>query len=95
MMSLTLSLTEAEEAVLAAKARAQGTTPEALVREVIEPLFDAGAQQTQARERPNRSIAEVIVDRMKSLPPGVLERLPIDGASEHDHYLYGSPKRNG
>lgn len=94
-MSLTLLLTEAEEAVLAAKARAQGTTPEALVREVIEPLFDTGPEQARAGERPTRGIAEVIVERMKSLPPDVFEHLPIDGASEHDHYLYGSPKRNG
>jgi|HubBroStandDraft_1064217.scaffolds.fasta_scaffold1265675_2 hypothetical protein len=94
-MSLILSLTEAEEAVLAAKARARGTTPEALVREVIEPLFDTGSEQVGSGERPTRSIAETIVERMKSLPPAVFERLPNDGASEHDHYLYGSPKRNG
>ena len=94
-MSLTLSLTEAEEAALAAKARAQGTTPEALVREVIEPLLDASPEQLRAGGRPNRSIAEVIVERMKNLPPDVFDRLPNDGASEHDHYLYGSPKRNG
>ena len=24
----------------------------------------------------------------------VFDRLPADGASEHDHHLYGSPKRN-
>jgi bifunctional DNA-binding transcriptional regulator/antitoxin component of YhaV-PrlF toxin-antitoxin module len=26
-------------------------------------------------------------------PPEELEKPPIDGASQHDHYLYGSPKR--
>jgi hypothetical protein len=29
-----------------------------------------------------------------ALPEAVFEKLPQDGASEHDHYLYGSPKRN-
>jgi len=30
---------------------------------------------------------------MEDLPDDVLERLPIDGAAQHDHYIYGSPKR--
>jgi Arc/MetJ-type ribon-helix-helix transcriptional regulator len=37
---------------------------------------------------------ERITERMKRLPPEVFDGLPRDGASEHDHYLYGSPKRN-
>jgi Arc/MetJ-type ribon-helix-helix transcriptional regulator len=37
---------------------------------------------------------ERITERMKLLPPEVFDSLPRDGASEHDHYLYGSPKRN-
>jgi hypothetical protein len=28
-----------------------------------------------------------------ALPDEVFERLPRDGAGEHDHYLYGAPKR--
>ena len=31
---------------------------------------------------------------LHALPDAVFERLPADGASEHDHYLYGAPKRN-
>jgi hypothetical protein len=31
---------------------------------------------------------------MHSLPDDVFEHLPTDGASEHDHYLYGLPRRN-
>ena len=38
-MSLTLPLTAAGEAKLAAQARAKGTTPEALVRQAIEPIL--------------------------------------------------------
>jgi hypothetical protein len=30
--------------------------------------------------------------RMHSLPE--FDRLPADGASEHDHYVYGSPRRS-
>lgn len=32
--------------------------------------------------------------RFKDVPEEVWERMPTDGASEHDHYLYGWPKRN-
>ena len=27
------------------------------------------------------------------IPPEELDKLPTDGASQHDHYLYGTPKR--
>ncbi len=30
----------------------------------------------------------------EALPDEVFDNLPADGATEHDHYLYGSPKRN-
>lgn len=30
---------------------------------------------------------------LKDVPPEDLEALPADGAFNHDHYLYGAPKR--
>jgi len=39
------------------------------------------------------SLAERIVARAHSLPPEVLDGLPDDLAAQHDHYLYGTPKR--
>jgi predicted DNA-binding antitoxin AbrB/MazE fold protein len=39
------------------------------------------------------SLAERIVARARALPPETLDRLPPDGASQHDHYIYGTPKR--
>jgi antitoxin component of MazEF toxin-antitoxin module len=38
-------------------------------------------------------LAERIADRARSLPPEVLDALPNDLAAQHDHYLYGTPKR--
>jgi len=40
-MNLTLPLTPAEEAKLLAKARADGTTPEQVVRMAVEPILAA------------------------------------------------------
>jgi hypothetical protein len=40
-----------------------------------------------------RHISEVIRHNMRDVPPEILEQLPTDGASQHDHYIYGLPKR--
>ena len=42
-------------------------------------------------DRP-RHISEVILENMREVPQEVLDQLPRDGASQHDHYLYGTPK---
>ncbi|MBV5272627.1 MAG: antitoxin family protein [Lamprocystis purpurea] len=31
---------------------------------------------------------------MRDIPEDLLNALPTDGASQHDHYLYGAPKRS-
>ncbi|HMF36878.1 MAG TPA: hypothetical protein VKF17_09575 [Isosphaeraceae bacterium] len=40
-----------------------------------------------------KSIGEIIDELMSDLPDEVLDRLPVDGATQHDHYIYGTPKR--
>ena len=35
-----------------------------------------------------------IVEEMADAPEEVLAQLPTDGAENHDHYLYGWPKRS-
>jgi bifunctional DNA-binding transcriptional regulator/antitoxin component of YhaV-PrlF toxin-antitoxin module len=42
---------------------------------------------------PQPTLAERIVTRANSLPPDALDGLPDDLASQHDHYLYGTPRR--
>jgi antitoxin component of MazEF toxin-antitoxin module len=44
-------------------------------------------------QRPRRPIWEEILDLVKDIPPEELDKLPTDGASQHDHYIYGTPKR--
>jgi bifunctional DNA-binding transcriptional regulator/antitoxin component of YhaV-PrlF toxin-antitoxin module len=39
------------------------------------------------------TLAERIVARARALPQETLDLLPADGASQHDHYIYGTPKR--
>ncbi len=38
-------------------------------------------------------IWQVLSESMQDLPPEDLAALPTDGATNHDHYIYGLPKR--
>jgi len=46
------------------------------------------------QELDDRPIWEVITEVMKDVPDEVFDRLPKDGASQVDHYIYGLPKRS-
>jgi predicted DNA-binding antitoxin AbrB/MazE fold protein len=59
-----------------------------------QPLpFKEQERVTITVEPAGPSLAERIAARAAALPPEVLDRLPPDGASQHDHYIYGTPKR--
>ena len=60
---------------------------------LIEPEEDARGAQHERAEAADRSIWEEIDEIMRGVPEDVLRRVPADGAEEHDHYLYGSPKK--
>ncbi len=38
-------------------------------------------------------IWKLFAEAFKDVPEEELERLPTDGATQHDHYIYGTPKR--
>jgi hypothetical protein len=64
------------------------------VREAVDKmLFDAARLTTAKTDQ--RTVLEIFEEGINDIPLEEYEKLPIDGASEHDHYLYGSPKRNG
>jgi predicted DNA-binding antitoxin AbrB/MazE fold protein len=59
-----------------------------------QPLpFKEHEKVTLTVEPAGPSLVERIAARAAALPPEVLDRLPADGASQHDHYIYGTPKR--
>jgi Arc/MetJ-type ribon-helix-helix transcriptional regulator len=43
----------------------------------------------------HKPIWEVADELRKSIPADEWAKLPVDGASQHDHYIYGTPKRPG
>jgi hypothetical protein len=64
-----------------------------LVREEAERV-GLPASSPAPEEAPTvRPIWEEIDAAMRALPESVLDTLPTDLAEQHDHYLYGAPKR--
>jgi Arc/MetJ-type ribon-helix-helix transcriptional regulator len=52
------------------------------------------AAMNQAAAAPaHKPIWEVAADIRNSVPAEEWEKLPADGAEQHDHYIYGTPKR--
>ena len=41
----------------------------------------------------DRPIWEVIEEENRSIPPEVWAELPADLSEQHDHYIYGTPRR--
>ena len=44
-------------------------------------------------EETDKPIGELFEDASLEIPDEELERLPTDGSLQHDHYIYGTPKR--
>ncbi len=42
---------------------------------------------------PQKSMWAEVREIMQDMPEEVWEQMPRDGAEQHDHYLYGSPKK--
>ena len=80
-----IELPDEQAAALTAKAAAEGLTLEAWLNQ----LASAGP----SAEHPLKTAAEIVLDRMRNVPPEIMATMPKDGASQHDHYIYGWPKR--
>ena len=68
-------------------------SPEAFVRKAVERAL----RENGAEPDPKGDIWDAVEELWSRASPDVqaaLERLPSDLASEHDHYIYGTPKRS-
>ena len=45
------------------------------------------------QHRTHKSIWERILERSQTVPDEEWSKLPVDGAEQHDHHIYGTPKR--
>lgn len=80
-----IEIPDEQAAALRAKAAAAGLTLEAWLKRL--------AETEPAPEHPLQAAADIILSHMRCVPPEVLAKMPTDGASQHDHYIYGRPKR--
>ena len=65
-------------------------SPELLLQEVLSfLLFTKSTRYSQ----PQKPIWQIAQELMADAPPEIIDQLPTDGASKHDHYIYGTPKR--
>ena len=91
-MTVTIRLSNEQAAALQEQAAEEGLSVEAWLQRLAEQHAKLRAFVTDSSSR--RPVWEVISEGAKGLPQDVIDRLPSDAASEHDHYLHGSPKRN-
>ncbi|MBV8897620.1 MAG: hypothetical protein JO051_14000 [Acidobacteriaceae bacterium] len=85
-MTLTIELPPDELDTLSAKALAAGLSVEECAGQILSQLL----QQELPAPKP---LAARIREIWSDLPAEEQTELPVDGASQHDHYIYGIPKR--
>lgn len=88
-MTVMLELSPEKEEALNAEAKAQGITADQWLQRLVDERL-----QTGPRPKDTRPIWEVILDEIKDVPPEAFASMPKDGASQIDHYVYGTPKRD-
>ena len=68
--------------------------PEEKQRKVLEYAKQISETETEKIEKPKkRKFLQEIEEIMCQLPKEAFEGYPTDGSLNHDHYLYGAPKR--
>ncbi len=95
-MTLTVHLPDLLAESLKAEALALGVSPDRYASGIVERALSTTANPSPSEQSVNvrrtEPFWERITDRMITLPAEVFERLPTDGAAQHDRYLYGAPK---
>ena len=81
-----IEIPDDQAAAWKARAEAEGLTLEAWLAKL------ANAQVAPRAANGRRHISDVIRERMASVPAEAWDGVPEDGASQHDHYIYGLPE---
>jgi hypothetical protein len=84
-MTVTIELPDEDVPALKARAAAEGLT--------LEAWFKKLADEESAADHPLQTAADIVLDHMRNVPAEIMDAMPKDGASEHDHYIYGWPKK--
>lgn len=96
---MNVSLTPELEQLLERKAQQSGIDANAYVAMVLREalgLNGDGDASSQQSAQPRQSISErfgEIRQKLSAEERQALDELPSDFAAEHDHYIYGTPKK--
>jgi hypothetical protein len=90
-MDVTLHLSDEQVAAIEAQASSEGLTMDAWLQQLAESHASGAEKGTQSSS--TRPIWQEIVDNMRDVPDELMAAMPQDGASQHDHYIYGWRKR--
>jgi len=92
-----------ESSILAAVHRGRYATLDDAMAEAAELLVQrleqeaARPAQSGTSQQPTASgykpIWEIADELRQTVPPEEWAKVPVDGAAQHDHYIYGTPKR--
>ncbi len=97
--------TPGQKDFLESLSRKTGESVSALIAKALEGLQEderlgrmhgnsnGGDKKESPQKEAQKPIWEQFVDAFKDVPEEELNCLPVDGAAQHDHYIYGSPKR--
>ncbi|MGB9182018.1 MAG: hypothetical protein WCB68_22505 [Pyrinomonadaceae bacterium] len=64
-----------------------------VVLEFVETLLAPHTHEIGEQMSASKTIWEKLEEITKEVPDEMWEQLPTDGAEQHDHYLYGVPKK--
>jgi len=90
-MTLTINISAEKEAAYQALALAQGLSVEQLLTRLVDESAPVSPSETQDED--DRPVSAMFGEIWADMPDDVRAKLPSDGADQHDHYIYGTPKR--
>jgi len=63
------------------------------VLEFVETLLQPSPPEAGGSVTSRKSLWEEIEEIVQEVPEETWDQIPADGAEQHDHYLYGAPKK--
>ena len=102
MEQTPFELTPEQKGILATLSRETGKSIPALLAEALEVLQEHERLNHQRDDVPSTappatqspSVLEIFREAREGIPEEVWKALPEDFAAQHDHYIYGTPKRS-
>jgi hypothetical protein len=71
-------------------------SPEPFLEEFLDFILFAKSRRQDGFNniaKPRKPIWEIAAELTNDIPPEILATLSTDSAENHDHYLYGAPKK--